>query len=314
MAKQLVTRGKGVLAADESLGSIGKRFEALGIENSHENRKAYREMLFGTPGAEEYISGAITFDETLRDGLGQMLSEKGIIPGIKVDKGTVELANFPGEKVTEGLDGLAERLKEYAGMGAKFTKWRAVIKIGAGMPTTTCINVNAEILARYAALSQAAGLVPFVEPEVLLDDGHDLERCREVTDAVWQKVFEKLAEYKIEFEGMILKASMVIAMDTGAEEVARETVALLRRRVPVEVGGIVFLSGGQDEIRSTLNLNEMNKINPPWQLSFSYGRALQDSALKTWVGKAENVESARQTFLHRAKMNSLATKGEYQQE
>ena len=323
VARSLVPAGRGILAADESTGSIKRRFDSIGVASTAESRRAYRELLFTTPGAEEYISGVIMYDETLRqstqDGtpFPQLLASKGIAPGIKVDTGAKALPFFPGETVTEGLDGLRERLAEYRTMGAKFAKWRAVIDVGEHIPSWTAIEANSHALARYAALCQEVGLVPIVEPEVLMDGGHDLARCEAVTSTVLEKVFYDLTVHRVEFEGMLLKPNMVIsgkksATQASAQEVAEATVRTLRRFVPAAVPGIVFLSGGQGPVQATENLNAMNKLGGnPWELSFSYGRALQEPSLKAWKGEAANVPEAKRAFYHRAKMNSLARYGKY---
>ncbi len=316
VAKQLVAPNKGILAADESTGTIEKRLASINVASTEETRKAWRSLLFTASGMEQFISGVILYDETLRMGLGKILSDKGVLPGIKPDKGTKDLPFFPGEKVTEGLDGLRERLAEYAQLGAKFAKWRAVITIGDGIPTQECIDANAHALARYAALAQEAGLVPIVEPEVLMDGGHTIESCAQVTEQTLTSVFAELKKYKVHLPGMLLKPNMVIsgksfgnAQDyrVSAQEVAQITVELFRQVVPAEVPGVVFLSGGQTPDEATLNLNEINKIaGAPWQLSYSYGRALQDEALKTWLGKEENVAAAQQAFIARAEKVSRA--------
>jgi len=322
-AQAMVAKGKGILAADESMGTIKRRFDSIKIESNENNRRAYREMLFTTRGIEEAISGVILFDETLRtaasDGtpFPQVLSKKGIIPGIKVDKGPVEIPFFPGETVTEGLDGLRGRVKEYRELGAKFAKWRAVISIGAAIPTENCLVQNAHALARYAALCQEGGLVPIVEPEVLLDGDHTVERCEEVTEATLRLTFAALLEQRVHLEGMILKPSMVVsgkdnARQAGVAEVAERTLRCLKRTVPAAVPGIAFLSGGQSAVSATEHLNAMNSMGPhPWQVSFSYARALQDPALKAWKGEAANVAAAQKIFYHRAKMNSAARSGSY---
>ncbi|MGB9666280.1 MAG: class I fructose-bisphosphate aldolase [Candidatus Cryosericum sp.] len=322
-ARALVAPGKGILAADESIGTIGKRFAKLGVPSTAETHRAYRDMLFTTPGIEEFISGVILYDETIRqESLGgtmfpSLLSDKGIIPGIKVDTGAIELALHPGEKVTQGLDGLRERLAEYRSMGARFTKWRAVITIGVGIPSDACITANAHALARYAALAQEAGLVPIVEPEVLMDGDHDIERCEVVSSAVLRSVFEELAVQGILLEGMLLKPSMTIsgklcAHQASVQEVAEATVRTLRRTVPSAVPGIVFLSGGQSSELATAHLNAMNKLGPhPWELSYSYGRALQEPALTIWHGEDANVGAAQAAFYHRSKCNSAARTGSY---
>ncbi|MEP7250669.1 MAG: class I fructose-bisphosphate aldolase [Spartobacteria bacterium] len=325
-AQALVAKGKGILAADESFPTIEKRFKALDIPSTEENREAYREMLFTTSGLNEFISGVILFDETIRQQtkggvpLRELLVKEGIIPGIKVDKGTVALPNFPGEKFTQGLDGLRERLVEYRELGARFTKWRAVIAIGDGLPTPTCIGANARALALFAALSQEAGLVPIVEPEVLMDGDHTLARCEEVTGATLERVFEELFEHRVSLEGMLLKTGMVLsgkdaAQHAEVEEVAEATVRCLRRAVPPAVPGIVFLSGGQSDVAATERMNAICRAdNLPWPVSFSFGRALQDAALKTWRGSADNVARAQAALHHRAKCNSLATQGNYSAE
>jgi fructose-bisphosphate aldolase class I len=326
VARAMVAEGKGILAADESMGTIKRRFDSITIESNEENRRAYREMLFATKGIEEAISGVILFDETIRtkasDGtpFPQLLAKKGIIPGIKVDKGPVDIPNFPGEVVTEGLDGLRGRLKEYKELGAKFAKWRAVITIGDGIPTYTCLEANAHALARYAALCQEAGIVPIVEPEVLLDGNHTVERCQDVTEQTLKVTFTALFLHRVYLEGMILKPSMVVsgkdnARQAGVEEVAERTICCLKRTVPSAVPGIAFLSGGQSAVSATEHLNAMNQMGPaPWQVSFSYARALQDPALKAWKGDAANVAAAQKIFYHRAKMNSAARSGKYKKE
>ncbi len=326
-ALQLVAPGKGILAADESFGTIEKRFNAVGIESTEESRRNYREMLFTTPDVGEFLSGVILFDETIRQEssegtpLPEILESQGIIPGIKVDKGAKDMALFPGEKVTEGLDGLRERLEEYRGLGARFAKWRAVITIDEGIPTRMCIEANAHALARYAALCQEQDLVPIVEPEVLIDGDHSIERCYEVTQQTLHSTFDELHEHRVEFSGMLLKPNMVISgkeapQQAGVEEVARATVECLLRTVPASVPGIVFLSGGQSDRQATAHLNAMNALyeNLPWELSFSYARALQDLPMKTWKGDPSNVEEAQKAFYHRAKMNSAARSGSYSEE
>jgi fructose-bisphosphate aldolase class I len=323
VARAMVARDKGILAADESMGTIKRRFDSIKIESNESNRRAYREMLFTTKGIEEAISGVILFDETLRTAASdatpfpQVLSKKGIIPGIKVDKGTVDLPGFPGEVVTEGLDGLRARVKEYKDLGAKFAKWRAVISIGDGIPTYTCIEANAHALARYAALCQEGGLVPIVEPEVLLDGVHTVERCQEVTEQTLKVTFNALFLQRVYLEGMILKPSMVVSgkdcpQQAGVQEVAERTIRCLKRTVPAAVPGITFLSGGQSAERATEHLNAMNAMgHHPWEVSFSYARALQDPALKAWKGEAGNVATAQRIFYHRAKCNSAARSGKY---
>ncbi len=326
VARSLVLKGKGILAADESMGTIGKRFKGVGVESTEETRRAYREMLFTTPEIERWISGVILFDETIHQSgpkgtpFPALLAGRGIFPGIKVDKGTAPLAGFPDEKVTEGLDGLRDRLSHYRELGAKFTKWRAVITIGAGMPSRACLETNAENLARFAALSQEAGLVPIVEPEVLMDGDHDIRRCEGVTEAVLRAVFGRLGEHRILLEGMLLKPNMVISGKACKEQatpaqVAAATLECLRRAVPAAVPGIVFLSGGQSAEQATENLNAMNAMGPhPWQLSFSYGRALQEPSLQAWRGNAANVRQAQQLFARRASCNGSARFGTYSKE
>jgi fructose-bisphosphate aldolase class I len=324
VARAIVAEGKGILAADESDGTIKKRFDSIGVESSEETRRAYRDLLFTTEGVEDYISGVILFDETIRQQSAEgtpfpkLLQSKGIIPGIKVDKGAKPLALAEGETVTEGLDGLRDRLDEYRELGAKFTKWRAVITIkGRETPSQCAIWTNAHALARYAALSQEAGLVPIVEPEVLMDGDHTIERSFEVTSHTLHAVFTELRDQRVHPEGALLKPNMVLAGyecpdQPSNEVVARETIRCFRRHVPAAVPGIVFLSGGQSDEDATARLNEMNKLGPhPWQLSFSYGRALQAPALKAWIGKDENVEAAQRAYYHRAKMNSAARTGMY---
>ncbi len=322
-AQQLVTPGKGLLAADESTSTIKKRFDIINVTSTEETRRAYRELLFTTSGVEDAISGVIMYDETIRqsaqDGtpFAQLLANKGIIPGIKVDRHAKDLALFPGEKVTEGLDGLRDRFLEYAGLGARFAKWRAVITIGPGMPTRACIYANAHALARYAALCQEAGLVPIVEPEVLMDGGHTIERCEEVTEATLHAVFAELVNAHVALEGTLLKPNMVLSgsessRQSSPEEVADATLRTLLRSVPAAVPGIVFLSGGQDPVRATANLNAMNmRGKAPWELSFSYGRALQEPVLAAWQGKSRNIKRAQSAFRHRTACNSAARFGKY---
>jgi fructose-bisphosphate aldolase class I len=323
IARALVVRGKGILAADESFPTIEKRFKPLAIPCTEENRRAYREVLFTTPGLAEYLSGVILFDETIRqktrDGrpLPQVLARQGIVPGIKVDKGTKPLPNFPGEKITEGLDELGERLAEYRTLGARFTKWRAVLTIGPGIPTRGCLEANAQTLARFAALSQEAGLAPIVEPEVLMDGDHTIERCEEATEATLRAVFAALYEQRVALEGTLLKPNMVLPgkgcpKQAGPQEVAEATLRCLKRAVPAAVPGIVFLSGGQTPVQATENLNAMNALGPqPWELSFSYGRALQDPALKAWKGDAANAPAAQKALFERARYNGSARFGKY---
>ena len=322
-AKALVGEAKGILAADESSGTIKKRFESIGVDSTEENRRAYRDLLFTTEGAEEFISGVILYDETIRqtsaDGtpFPKLLESKGIIPGIKVDTGAKPLAGSPDETVTEGLDGLRERLEEYRGLGAKFTKWRAVISIGADRPSEYAIWTNAHALARFAALSQEAGLVPIVEPEVLMDGDHDIETSFVVTERTQRAVFTELFDQRVEREGMLLKPNMVLSGYDAADRadvrtVAEMTIRCLKNTVPAAVPGIVFLSGGQTDEDATAHLNAMNALGPhPWELSFSYGRALQAPALKAWVGDSSNVEAAQQAFYRRAKFNGAARTGTY---
>jgi fructose-bisphosphate aldolase class I len=323
VAQAMVAPGKGILAADESTPTIKKRFDSINLESTEENRRAYRELLFTAQGAEEHVSGVIMFDETLRqhaaDGTAfpDLLAGVGVLPGIKVDQGAKPLAGFPGEKITEGLDGLRDRLAEYRALGATFTKWRAVITIGDGMPTGFCIDANAHGLARYAALSQEAGLVPIVEPEVLMDGDHTIERCEDVTEATLKHVFFHLHAHRVSLEGMVLKPNMVVAgkgcpAQAGVDEVAEATVRTLLRAVPASVPGIVFLSGGQGPALATEHLNAMNALGDhPWQLSFSYGRALQEEALTAWSGLSANVAAAQQAYRHRAKCVGAARFGEY---
>jgi fructose-bisphosphate aldolase class I len=323
-ALALVAPGKGILAADESHGTIAKRFQGIGVANTEENRRDYREMLFRAKGIGEFISGVILFDETIRqkakDGtpFTKVLASQGVIPGIKVDAGTVPLPGSLTEKRTQGLDGLRERLVEYKGLGARFAKWRAVITIGEAIPTTACLRDNAHSLAVYAALCQEQGIVPIVEPEVLMDGGHSIERCHEVTERTLGIVFETLRTHGVALPRMLLKPNMVIAgkeakVQASVEDVARRTVACFREIVPAAVPGIVFLSGGQTSPQATANLSAMNALSPshPWQLSFSYGRALQDEALKAWKGQAANVAAGQKAFYNRAKMNGAARAGRY---
>ncbi len=324
VARALVAPGKGILAADESTGSIQKRLESVGVESTEENRRAYRDMLFTTKGAGEFISGVIMFDETIRQSASdgtpfvKILDAAGIIPGIKVDTGAKPLAKSPDETVTEGLDGLRPRLIEYREIGAKFTKWRAVIDIkGDAIPSRYALDVNAHALARYAALCQDEGLVPIVEPEVLMDGDHDIDRCFAVTCDTLTTVFNELYDQRVEFEGMLLKPNMVVPGKKSKKQVdhqtiAEMTIAALRRCAPAAVPGVVFLSGGMSDEDATARLNEMNKLGPhPWELSFSYGRALQAPTLKAWKGEPANVEEGQRLFYHRAKMNSLARTGKY---
>lgn len=316
---QLLAPTKGILAADESSGTIKKRFEKIGVESTPDTNLAYRKMLFSTPGIEEYLSGIILYDETIKqsiDGMPvpQYLESKGITPGIKVDKGAVDLPNFPDEKITEGLDGLRARFEEYAKMGAKFSKWRAVIKIGKGIPTETCLWANAEVLARYSALAQEANLVPIIEPEVIRDGDYDLQKCQEVTILTLKAVFERIAAHKVALEGLILKTNMVTSGEdnpnqASPEEVARVTLDAFGKSVPKELPGIVFLSGGQPPEMATDNLNAIAKIGGSWELSYSFARALQGEAMELWAGKEENILAAQKAFLERAKKVSLARAG-----
>lgn len=323
----MAVEGKGILAADESLPTIAKRFKAVNVESTEENRRAYRSLLLTTPGLGEFISGVILFEETLgqktADGkpLPQAAAEQGVVPGIKVDKGTIPLVNAPGDLVTQGLDGLADRLTGYKEQGARFAKWREVYPIAGHNPTALGIKTNAEVLARYAAICQSLGIVPIVEPEVLLDGDHAIERCFEVTEAVQHAVFHSLHRHRVELEHIILKPSMILPgkdapKKAGPEEIAEKTLAQLRRTVPAAVPSINFLSGGQTPEEATANLNAINAMagNAPWQLSFSYARALQDPVLKTWQGKAENAQAAQQVLYKRAKLNSVARTGSYTSE
>ncbi|WP_442496848.1 class I fructose-bisphosphate aldolase [Methylobacter sp. sgz302048] len=323
----MVGEGKGILAADESLPTIAKRFKAVNVESTEENRRAYRSLLLTTPGLGEFISGVILFEETLgqktADGkpLPQAAAEQGVVPGIKVDKGTIPLVNAPGDLVTQGLDGLADRLTGYKEQGARFAKWREVYPIAGHNPTMLGIKTNAEVLARYAAICQSLGIVPIVEPEVLLDGDHTIERCFEVTEAVQHAVFHALHRHRVELEHIILKPSMILPgkdapKKAGPQEIAEKTLAQLRRTVPAAVPSINFLSGGQTPEEATANLNAINAMagNAPWQLSFSYARALQDPVLKTWQGKAENAQVAQQALYKRAKLNSVARTGSYTSE
>lgn len=322
-ARALVAPGKGILAADESTGTIKKRFDKIQVENTEPNRRDYREMLFTTKGCEEFISGVILFDETLRqkasDGtpLAKILSDKGIIPGIKVDKGTKPLPFCRDEVVTEGLDGLRERLVEYRGLGARFAKWRAVISITDALPSATCLRANADALARYAALCVDEGLVPIVEPEILMDGTHTIERSYEVTLATLHTVFDALFHHRVPLEQILLKPNMVLSgyecpKQASVREVAERTIHCFERVVPAAVPGIVYLSGGQSDEAATAHLNEMNRIGGfPWEMSFSYGRALQAPALKAWGGKKENAAAGQKAFFHRAKCNGAARYGKY---
>ena len=323
IAKQLVAEGKGILAADESSGTIKKRLDSIGVESTEDNRRAYRELLFTTEGMEEFISGVILYDETIRqtaeDGtpFPELLESRGIIPGIKVDLGAKPLAGAPGETITEGLDGLRERLAEYYELGARFTKWRAVLSIGPGIPTENCIWTNAHALARYAALSQEAGLVPIVEPEVLMDGDHTIETSYHVTVKTQRAVFTELFDQRVEREGMLLKPNMVLSGyecpdQADDDAVVEQTLKCLANEVPAAVPGIVFLSGGQSDEDATRRLNSMNARGPhSWELSFSYGRALQAPALKAWGGDQSKLEDAQKAFYRRAKFNGAARSGSY---
>jgi fructose-bisphosphate aldolase class I len=323
-AQAMVAKNRGILAADESSGTIQKRFDAIKLPSTEENRRTYREMLFTAAPAQAYISGVILYDETIRQStkagepFPAYLARHGILPGIKVDLGAKPLAGFPGETMTDGLDGLRERLAEYAKLGAKFAKWRAVIDIGSGTPTRYAIDANAEGLARYAALCQEADIVPIVEPEVLMDGAHDLARCEEVTNVVLDRVFSQLFAARIALEGIVLKPNMVISgkkcpRQASPEEVAQATVRTLKRQVPAAVAGIAFLSGGQSSTEATLHLSLMHAAGPlPWPTTFSYGRALQDDALHEWGGQPAKFERGQQVFAKRAKLNGLAAVGAYQ--
>lgn len=323
-AAQMVAEGKGLLAADESFGTIKKRLESVGVESSEENRRAYRDLLFTAPQIEEFISGIILFDETIRqkslEGIlfPEVLRRRGILAGIKVDRGAKDFALHAGEKVTEGLDGLANRFSEYFQLGARFSKWRAVITIGDGIPTDQCIASNAEALARYAALAQEASIVPIVEPEVLIDGGHSIEQCEEVTHCTLDTVFSALKKHAVMLEGIILKPSMVIAglkakRSSTVEEVATATIRTLKRTVPAAVPGVAFLSGGQTPEQATAHLDAMNRMGPhPWEVTFSYARALQNPAMETWRGQADMAAEAAKAFSFRAKMNHLARLGKYE--
>ena len=324
IANAMVQKGKGILAADESTPTCKKRFDSINIESTEENRNKYRNMLFTADGIENYISGVILFDETLRQSTMESgvpfpdyLTKLGILPGIKVDKGAKQLANTGNEKITEGLDGLRDRLKEYYELGARFTKWRAVITIGENMPTAYCMSANAHALARYAALCQEQGLVPIVEPEILMDGTHTIDESYQLTTETLYNVFYELVSQGVELEGMVLKPNMVLSgydcsEQASVEQVAEMTVGCFLNTVPAAVPGIAFLSGGQSDELATAHLNAMNQIdNTPWNITFSYGRALQAPALKAWSGKDENVSSAQDALMKRAKFNSLATKGEF---
>jgi fructose-bisphosphate aldolase class I len=327
IASSLVAPNKGILAADESFPTIEKRFKSINLESTEDNRRAYRDMLFTAKGIEEFISGVIQFDETIRqsssDGVPfpKLLADKGVIPGIKVDAGAKDLALYPNEKVTEGLDGLRGRLKEYVELGAKFTKWRAVITIGDGIPSDYCIDANAHALGRFAALSQEAGLVPIVEPEVLMDGDHSIDRCYDATKKTLTRLFEELDAARVDLPGTLLKTNMVLSgksasQRAGIQEVAEQTVKCLKETVPAGIPGIVFLSGGQGDEEATAHLSAMNALGEslPWELSFSYGRALQAPALEAWKGEASNVDAAQRALYHRAKLNGAARSGSYTEE
>jgi fructose-bisphosphate aldolase, class I len=327
VAATLTADGKGILAADETVGTLTKRFDALGIRSTEQSRRTYRELLFTATGAAEFISGVIMQDETIRQKssggtpLVQVLSSQGIVPGIKVDTGAKPLAAAPGETITEGLDGLRDRLAEYHGMGARFAKWRAVIRIADALPSPACVSANAHALGRYAALCQQQRLVPIVEPEVLMDGSHPIERCEEVTGLVLHAVFQALLEQRVSLESMLLKPNMVIAgtespRPASVQQVATATLRCLRRHVPAAVPGIVFLSGGQDDQVATAHLDAINRLPgpKPWKISFSYGRALQDPALEAWHGRDENLKSGQQALAHRARCNGAASRGTYTEE
>ena len=329
IANAMVQKGKGILAADESTPTCSKRFASIGVESTEANRNAYRDLLFSTPGMEEFISGVILFDETCRQStladaspFPEYLNNKGVIPGIKVDAGAKNFALHLGEKVTEGLDGLRNRLAEYFKLGARFAKWRAVITIGDGIPTDACIHANAHALARYAALCQEAGLVPIVEPEVLMDGDHHIDVCHEVSERTFKHVFQELDKHDIFLEGIVLKPNMIVSglhcsQQATMDEVAQRTVECLKATVPSQVPGCAFLSGGQSSENATMNLNAINASygsELPWNITFSYGRALQASALMAWGGKPENVTVAQNAFYQRAKFNGMATTGSYNKE
>ena len=322
----MVARGKGILAADESSGTCETRFKSINTPCTEESRRTYRGLLFTTAGAEQFISGVILYDETIRQKTNEgvlfpdYMAKKGILPGIKVDTGAKNLALCPGEKVTEGLDGLRERLAAYFKLGARFAKWRAVITIGEGIPSHTCLYANAHALARYAALCQEASIVPMIEPEVLLDGGHTIERCEEVSEAALRATYAALAAHNVSFEHTILKASMVVsgkscARQAGVDEVAERTVRVLKRTVPAAQPGVVFLSGGQSDVSATAHLNAMASMKGmPWPLTFSYSRALQNPALNAWKGQSANAGAAQRAFHHRAQMNGLAAQGKWKAE
>ena len=323
VAQAMVAKGKGILAADESTGTIEKRFKSINVENTEEHRRAYRDMLFSARGVGDFISGVILYDETLRQASADgtpfpvMLARQGILPGVKVDTGAKPMALCPDETVTEGLDGLAKRCAEYVKLGAKFAKWRAVITIGNGIPSSACITANAHALARYGAICQEAGLVPIIEPEVLMDGSHDIDACEAATEWTLRETFAALASQRVRLEEMVLKPSMVISAkdcprQASVDEVAARTLAVLKRTVPAAVPGIAFLSGGQSDELATAHLDAMNRMGGgPWALTFSYGRALQAAALKAWKGSPANVAAAQAALMHRSRMNGLAAAGQY---
>ena len=325
-ASAMVTRGKGILAADESEKTLQSRFDGIGLEATQDLRRAYRDLLFTTPGLEDFISGVILYDETLRTRslddvqFPELIAQQGIIPGAKVDTGLTDLAGFPGEQITEGLDGLRERVETYRDLGARFAKWRAVFAIGKGAPTRTCIQANAQVLARYAAICQEAGVVPIVEPEILMNGTHSIEECEEATETTLSTVFYELLAHRILLEGIVVKPSMVLSgtecpVQAGVEEVAEATIRCFRRTIPASVPGIAFLSGGQSPELSTAHLNAMNVMGPqPWEISFSYGRALQDPARAVWKGEEANRKLAQEVFYHRTKCNGAARFGKYSPE
>jgi fructose-bisphosphate aldolase class I len=323
IAQKMVAPGKGILAADESSGTIKKRFDAIGVESTETSRRDYRELMFRTPAMKEFVSGVILYDETIwqdaADGtpLVKIIADAGAVPGIKVDEGTEALPGSPKELITKGLDGLSKRLPKYFERGARFAKWRAVIDIGAGIPTYNCVHANAHALARYAALCQQASIVPIVEPEVLMDGEHDIDTCYDVTEWMLKETFSELYKAEVALEGIVLKPNMAIAGKKSAkkasvQEVAEKTVKMLKNCVPPAVPGIAFLSGGQSDEEATAHLDAMNKLGPlPWKLTFSYGRALQAAPQKAWSGKRENVAAAQKAFAHRARMNGLASLGKW---
>lgn len=325
-ARTLVSEGRGILAADESTGTLSKRFQALGIDTAADSRRDYRQMLLTTPGLGDHISGVILYDETIRQNTStgtpftQVLRDQGIVPGIKVDTGTKPLAGHPGEEVTSGLEGLRDRLAEYREFGARFAKWRAVIRIGDGLPSEACLDANAHAMARYAAVAQEYGIVPIVEPEVLMNGDHGIAEDEAVTEAIVKRTFDQCYRQGVRFEGMLLKVNMVLpgkgsSESPTPEEVAGATLRVMRRTVPAALPGIVFLSGGQSALDSTVHLNAMNQMGPhPWRLSFSYARALQGPAMETWAGNPDNVERAQRIFAHRARCNGAASTGTYKPE